>query len=128
MASLTLSGSLTVDLVNISDHSIRIWKDSNSWGASRWRLLRLRGASIETFVQKKKSTFTRNVPGFEEIPKGEHLTKPLTLNSEEWDVPPTGISFQPGDVVIVVYDVPESPEARSMTVWHGFATVAATAK
>ncbi|MGB0034195.1 MAG: hypothetical protein WBP79_01820, partial [Candidatus Acidiferrales bacterium] len=32
------SGTIKVNVINASQHRLRIWKDSNSWGAARWRV------------------------------------------------------------------------------------------
>ena len=121
IVGITYPSTVTVKITNTSSQPIRIWKDSNSWGAGRWRLLRTRGGVLETFVQSSKKIFTRNVPRFDEISGGSHLPKTLNLNGEDWQLPgDKKVNFQPGDTVIIIYDVPGTPETRKMNVWHGF--------
>lgn len=122
-------GSISVEVANTSKKPIRIWKESNSWGAARWRVLLIRGGRLETFFQNPDQGFTRNVPGFDEIAAGGHVDKKLDLNGGNWlGSDGAKISFEAGDTVIVVYDVPKEfgwsdssigDEIRKMDVWYG---------
>ena len=127
IAEVALSDTVAVEIGNPSQKPMRIWKDSNSWGAARWRLLRIRKGVLETFVQNPNSLFTRNVPSFDEIAGGSHIERKLNLNAQDWR--PLGhkkTDFQSGDLVIVIYDVPVSREAREMNVWWGVAATSMT--
>jgi len=133
------SGRIAVELDNQSSSSIRIWKDSNSWGAARWRVLVLNNrGKLQGFYQNPHRGFTRNVPGFAEIASGARIEQKIDLNDGDWctlDQCPSReqrgtsvrqVSFERGDVVIAVYDVPVSGEAQYMNVWYGVAAVSAT--
>ena len=41
VVDISASGQITVEISNPSDAPVRIWEDSNSWGAARWRVLLL---------------------------------------------------------------------------------------
>jgi hypothetical protein len=125
------SGRIRVEIGNSSQRSVRLWRDSNSWGAARWRVLRIRNGLLETFFQNPDRTFTRNIPAFDELAEGAHVELDLDLNGGNWcgfghctsyDQRGFGgknASFEPGDTIIVVYDVPLTSEAVKMGVWYG---------
>src|SRR5437660_11764074 len=59
-AEATRTGDITVQILNLSKKPIRLWKDSNSWGAGCWRVLLLRRGQLETFFQSPSQIFTVN--------------------------------------------------------------------
>ena len=125
------SGSLTVSISNSSQQkSLRVWRESNSWGASRWRVLFIRNGQTRTLFEDPDGVgFTRNIPTFDEIAIWSHVDRQLNVNGAEWSR--TGsekIRFETGDQVIVIYDVPPEVEARRMHVWYGVAAASATVK
>jgi hypothetical protein len=67
-------GTLEVRMSNQSTKLLRIWRDTNSWGAARWRVLRLRGSTLSLFYQDPDQDFTRNVPGATEVAAGGQKT------------------------------------------------------
>jgi hypothetical protein len=114
------SGSISVELTNSSSKPVRIWNESNSWGAARWRILLIRDGRLEAFFQNPDQDFTRNIPTFKEIPSRGHITNRLDLNGGNWrGVSGKTVQFSPGDRVVVVYDVPFTIEASKMDVWYG---------
>ena len=131
------SGKVSLNILNISDKPIRIWKESNSWGAAHWRVLAVSRGQLTTFFQNPDQGFTKNNPAYDEIPVGGHLEKTLDLNGINWrgGSGPGKVEFSPGDTVIVVYDVPkifpfpeahETVEASTMGVWYGVAATSVT--
>jgi hypothetical protein len=127
------SGSITVRISNSSKDVIKLWKQSNGWGAACWRVLLIRNGRLETFFQNPDQAFTRNVPSFTEIVGGSHIELRLDLNGGNWcgfdhctsfdqrGFNGKNLSFAPNDLVIVVYDVPYTVEATRLGVWYGFA-------
>ena len=136
-AEAARTGDITVQILNLSKKPIKLWKDSNSWGAGCWRVLLLRSGQLETFFQSPSQIFTVNRPTFDEIPPGGRLEQRLDLNGGNWcglghctrfDQRGFGgktMSFEPNDTVIVIYDVPATQEGRDNGVWYG--VIAATA-
>lgn len=134
------SGAIVMELANRSGKPIRIWKDSNSWGAARWRVLLLRKGKLETFFQNPDEDFTVNIPEYYEIAGGAHIDVALDLNGGNWcglshcssfnerGFAGRTITFEPKDLIIVVYDVPFTPESLRMGVWYGVAATSATVK
>jgi hypothetical protein len=128
----------TLRLANSSKATLRIWKDSNSWGAACWRVLLIRNGSLEVFFQNPDQEFTRNGPTFNEIPGGGHLDQKLDLNGGNWcgfgycsrynerGFGGKRINFETNDIVILIYDVPATQEAHDNGVWYG--VIAATAE
>jgi hypothetical protein len=126
------SGVVTVELNNPLQKPVRIWNEANSWGAAHWRVLLIRDGRLKTFFENPDRMFTRNGPGFNEIAVGGHFERKLDIVGEGWRGPDVQkISFVRGDILIVIYDVPnqfafsEAPisvAASKMGVWYGVAT------
>ena len=134
------SGRITVELGNSSKELIRIWRDSNSWGADRWRVLLFRKGRLETFFQNPDQAFTRNIPTSDELAAGARIEKKLDLNGGNWcglghcaiynerGFGGEKVSFEPNDMIIVTYDVPLTTEAHKLDVWYGVATASTTVR
>lgn len=130
------SGSITVRISNPSKMAIRLWKESNSWGAAHWRVLLIREGRLQTFYQNPDQVFTRNIPTFSEITGGTHIEHKLDITGIDWrGSEGKKISFGRGDTIIVIYDVPkaygwvgapETVEASKMNVWYGVTTTFTT--
>ncbi|SRR6266404_3347732 len=131
------TGVVTLQLENFSQESLKVWKDSNSWGAACWRVLVVRNGRVETFFQSPDQEFTRNGPTVNEIAARGRLEQKLDLNGGNWcglghcsiynqrGFGGKILTFEPNDTVIVIYDVPVTQEARDNRVWYG--VIAATA-
>ena len=120
---VTHSAKVTVSVLNTSKKPLRIWKDSNSWGAARWRVLVLRNGQLQTFFQNPDRDFTVNLPTFVEIAGGSHLEQSLDLNDGNWrGSEREPVTLVPGDTVVVIYDVPFTAECLKLDVWYGVAT------
>ena len=118
----TPSGIVRVKLVNRSKQSIRVFRDSNTWGAARWRILRIRGGAVEAFAQTLKEIYTRNVPAFDDLPAGASVDVQLDINDKGWLPDPSSTvnaRLASGDTIVVVYDGPVTSEAEQLHVWHG---------
>jgi hypothetical protein len=115
------SGTISLKMNNLSLDTIKTFKESNSWGASRWRILVLRKNQLKSYIQNPNQIFTRNIPSFFKIsPKASAIVK-LDLNDGKWcGVRNEGETFEPDDRVIVIYDVPNTAEAKKLNVWNGF--------
>lgn len=120
IVQLSPQGVAKVELINTSKAPIKLFRESNSWGAARWRLLTVREGKLKVYSERLTQIFTRNIPTFDELPPGAHLTKEVDFNGEPWrETSERRISFDPGDMVIIIYDVPMTSEARNLGVWYG---------
>lgn len=131
------AGEIAVEILNSSKKPIKLWKDSNSWGAATWRILLVRKGQLETFFQNPDQMFTVNRPTFNEIAVGGRLEQKLDLNGGNWcgmghcalhserGFGGKTLTFEASDIVIIIYDVPATQEARDKGVWYG--VIAATA-
>jgi len=134
---ISRTGKMTVQLINTLSKPIKVWKDSNSWGAARWRVLLVRKGQLETFFQNPNEDFAKNYPAFIQIAGGAHIDQKLDLNGGNWcglghcgryDEKGFGgqkIALERGDLIVLVYDVPFFPESLSMGVWYGVAATPA---
>jgi len=125
------AGVISVEILNSSKKPIKLWEDSNSWGAACWRVLLVRKGQLETFFQNPDQMFTVNRPTFNEIAAGGRFEQKLDLNGGNWcgmghcalhserGFGGKRINFEANDIVIVIYDVPATQEARENGVWYG---------
>jgi len=132
------AGNLTIEIDNFSTQPLKLWKDSNSWGAASWRVLLIRKGQVETFFQNPDQVFTVNMPAFNEIAGGGHVEQKLDLNGGNWcglghcalynerRFGGFEVSFESKDTLIVVYDVPTTQEARDHDVWYGVVATSTT--
>lgn len=140
ITGISPSGIINVETNNSSKVPIKVWRESNSWGASRWRVNVIRKENIEAFFQNPNMEFSKNGPVFDEIAAGAHTIRKLDLNGGNWcglrrctlfDERRSGkeqIHFEAGDEIIVSYDVPFTYEAWNMGVWYGVASTLMTVK
>jgi hypothetical protein len=127
ITGVSKTGIVTVDVINGSGQPLKVFRESNSWGAARWRVLILRAGQIAALSQAVTQIFTRNVPAFEELGVGAHVEHRLEVNDREWRGSKPGVvPFQSGDTIVAVYDVPVTTEARSLGVWYGVAAALRT--
>ena len=141
ISRVSYSGEITISIANTSSRPVRIWEEANSWGRGRWRIFVFRNGHLQTFFQNPAQQFTRNFPSFREIAPGAQIEEKLNPNDNEWcslghcrnSYPPRHTpeddqktTFQPGDLIIVDYDVPRFPESPRLDVWWGVAADSAT--
>jgi hypothetical protein len=138
IAESSPSGVITIEMNNSSAKPLRIWDESNSWGAARWRVVVIRNGKTQSFFENPDQDFLRNVPTFEEIVHGKQKTHKLDLNDGNWcglgyctsygqrRLTAEQIRLQSGDTIVVSYDVPFAPESLRLGVWYGVALVSKT--
>lgn len=126
-------GRVTLGFENLSKLPISIWKDSNSWGAARWRIVRIRKGDVQVYFQNPSQLFTRNIPSYTLIGSGAYQEQILDVNGGNWclqdhcskhnerGINGRIIRFDPSDLILAIYDVPLTNEATKMDVWYGVA-------
>lgn len=131
-------GIMTAQLENSLREPVKVWESSNSWGAACWRILLLRKGEVQTFYQNPDQGFTVNAPTFNEIAGGGHIEQKLDLNGGNWcglghcsrynerGFGDEEISFESNDMLIIIYDVPATQEARDIGVWYGVVATSTT--
>jgi len=143
ISKVSYSGEITITITNTSSKPVRIWDEgSSSWGTGHWRIFVFRNGQLQTFFQNPAQDFTVNFPSFHEIAPGARNEEKLNPNDDEWcslghcrnsypfiHTPEDDrkTTFQPGDLIIVDYDVPYYlPESPRFHVWWGVAADSAT--
>jgi hypothetical protein len=129
IATVSVNARISVELHNVSAGPIRLWEESNSWGAAHWRVLIIRNGQVRLFSQNPDIIFTRNGPAYIEVAAGGHVTQTLDINDGKWQGKGNEMTtVMRGDTVIVLYDVPkqqiyrEAPNsvtAANAGVWYG---------
>jgi hypothetical protein len=134
---VTLSGRIMIRMHNRSTRPLRLWDETNSWGAAHWRVIRFRHGVADVFYQDPDESFSRNIPTYSEIAPRASIEHALDLNDSNWlGHGPEPIRFAAGDTLIIIYDVPNQDlclsepfaRARDAGVWHGVASVITTVK
>jgi hypothetical protein len=111
---------ISIELKNVTAHALRLFRESNSWGAARWRVLRVRGGEAALAYQVPVYAFSMNVPGYDELAGQATRMKQLDLGDNSWRIQgPTDLTLDPGDIVVAIYDVPVSSIAQRLSVWNG---------
>lgn len=128
--------TVEVRLTNVSKQPIRIFDESNSWGAMDWRVLRIRNGKVEAFYQSPYQGFTKNNPTSFELAPGAHRDLKIDINGGNWcgfgrcswyyekGLGGQKITFAKGDQIVVIYEAPISEESQKIHVFSG--VVAAT--
>jgi hypothetical protein len=112
--------AVAIQLKNSTAVPLRLFDESNSWGAARWRILRIRQGAASLAYQVPIYAFTRNLPGFQELPGQGTSEKELDLSDKTWRTHGMAdATLQSGDLVVVIYDVPVSSEAQRLGVAWG---------
>lgn len=132
ITSVEAKGILEVVLKNTNDEKIKIWKDSNSWGFARWRVIRIREGKIDVYYQNPERVFTRNIPSYNFVERENPIKMRFDLNDGEWCKQENScgnaeeknsqfshFDFKPSDFLIIIFDVPRTTEALSLDVWYG---------
>jgi hypothetical protein len=128
ITDVSASGKVTLRLKNTSSQTIKLWKESNSWGGGRWRVLILKNELVETYFQDPDTIYTVNVPLFSEVLPGKYIQQVLDLSSNEWRHAGSGpVSLRSGDTIVAIYDVPPAlpvdhwrgVQPSRMGVWYG---------
>ncbi|MBS0458112.1 MAG: hypothetical protein JSS44_12385 [Proteobacteria bacterium] len=114
--------SITVGVVNRSNRDVKLFKESNTWGADRWRVVVVGNKRVRSFYQETPVAYTKNVPDTFSISAGGKWEKTLEMTDGTW-VSSEGSSWSPqlGDLVLVEYDIPWSTSVPGIdNLWHGF--------
>jgi hypothetical protein len=129
--NVSSTGIINVRFTNKTGSPIRIFTESNSWGAMNWRVLQVKDGRVETFYQSPFQLFTKNAPRFDEISLGAFLDRKINLNGGNWcglghcswwrerGLGGKTISFQKGDQIMVIYDTRMSDESQKYHVFSG---------
>lgn len=117
---MTPPSVIEVELRNALSVPLRLFKEDNSWGAARWRIMRIRNGDAALFFQVPIEGFTVNTPAFDELPAHARLQRVLDLAEKGWrSTQAVDMGIRAGDLVIPFYDVPVTDQARRGGVWYG---------
>ena len=115
-------GAITVCFTNKSDNTLRIWRDSNSWGWDNLEFVVIRERVPYFFRRNPNEGFTRNIASFETIQSAQKVERKANLFDGTW-VSSYGapLSLREDDTIIAAYTVKITPEAQKLQVWTGVA-------
>ena len=114
------SQHFSVVITNTGKNTIRLWKESCSWG---YRNLSFE-AEVEgkgsVHVTKKERGWEKNFPDWIAVPPGDHLVLEVSFDPVVWQNSPLR---QPGDHRLVslraVYESAADKESQAHQVWSG---------
>ena len=140
ITKVSQTGSISLRISNPSKKLLRLWEDPNSWGAARWRILRIRNGQVDVFFQNPNQIFTANIPTTIEIAPEASLERILDVNGGNWcglgycssynerGLGGKEIKFEADETIVIIYDVPPTKESQDLSVWHGVVAAVATVK
>ena len=140
ITNVSKTGNVLLQIENPSKERLRLWEDSNSWGAARWRILRIKNGQVDVFFQNPYQIFTANIPTTTEIAPGASVERTLDVNGGNWcglghcssynerGLGGKEIRFEGSETIVVMYDVPPTKEAQDLSVWQGAVAAVATVK
>jgi hypothetical protein len=107
-----------VQLVNISDRSIRLWKDWNSWG---WFNLSLKMESEKgtSYLRKKKITWDGDFSDFWQVGPGESVILEVDMTSGHWIGMPDLYGETMDVKLTAIYENKSDPLSEAFDVWTG---------
>ena len=107
-----------VQLVNISEKTLRLWKDWNSWG---WFNLALKVETKEgiAYLQKKQVTWNGDFSDFWQIEPGESVILEVDMTSGEWQGMPDLYGESLPAKITAIYENKADPLCEVFDIWTG---------
>ena len=110
-----------VQLVNISDKTIRLWKDWNSWG---WfnLTLKLETRDGTSYLRKKQIIWEGDFSDFWQIEPGESVILEVDMTSGEWQGMPDLYGESLPAKITAIYENKADPLCEVFDIWTGKAS------
>lgn len=110
-----------VQLVNISDKTLRVWKDWNSWG---WFNLSLKMETQDgaTFLKKKPVVWDGDFSDFWQIEPGESVIMEIDMTSGVWEGFPDLYGESLPVKLTAIYQNKADPLCEVFGIWTGSAS------
>ncbi|MEM7660147.1 MAG: hypothetical protein AAF399_28820 [Bacteroidota bacterium] len=117
--SLERYARFQVLLTNVSDQSIRLWKDWNTWGYFNLQLDWRSGERVFPIRRKPPKQWNGDFPDFWTLLPGEKVVLEIDMRSGEWE----GIPDLYGEMIeaelFATYQNKPDPLAEEFGVWVG---------
>jgi len=114
------SQHFTVVVTNVGKDTIRLWRESCSWGYSNLSFEAQDEDGTQVMVAKKQREWEKNYPDWMVIPPGDHLVFEVTFDPATWGHAPLPKPGQQRTVSLrAVYESADSKEAKANKVWSG---------
>jgi hypothetical protein len=118
----TRSPQLTFVLTNKGQHTLRLWKDSCSWGYRNLSFELIDASGRRITVTRAERGWEKNVPAWNDLPSGGSLSTDVTLSGAEWRGLP---ALKHGEQRVIriraVYQSETGFDAKTHHVWVGAA-------
>jgi hypothetical protein len=116
------SPQLTFVLTNQGPNTLRIWKDTCSWGYRNLSFELIDASGRQITVTRAERGREKNVPAWNELPSGSSLSTDVTLSKAEWrELPALKNGEQRAIRIRAVYQSEEGFDAKTHQVWVGAA-------
>jgi len=114
------SQHFSVVLTNIGKDTIRLWRESCSWGYFNLSFEVQYPGGKQVLVTRKQRVWEKNYPDWMIIPPGDHLVIEVTFDPNIWQNSPLPAPGQQQTVSLrAVYESADSKEAKANKVWSG---------
>jgi hypothetical protein len=120
---ITLSGPsqhFSVVITNIGRDSIRLWRQTCSWGYANLSFEAKDANGATVAVTKKQRGWEKNFPDWITIPPGDHFVVDVAFDVASWQNSPLPKAGQQKLVSLrAFYEIPADPETKANKVWVG---------
>jgi hypothetical protein len=116
------SPQVTVVLTNKGQHTLRLWKDSCSWGYQNLSFELTDSAGLSITITRPERGWEKNVPAWNDLPSGGSLSIDVTLSAPEWrGLPALKHGEEQAVRLRAIYQTEAGFDATTHHVWVGVA-------
>jgi len=109
---------INLKLTNISNRSLNIWKDSNSWGYAMLSFVMTNKQGEIYTIRRKERAWRKNYPSVNSIKPGKSLIWSVSLGGSNWDGL-QDIRRQGTYEIMAVISIPADEKTGEFHVWTG---------
>ena len=114
------SAQLTAVFRNVGPETIRLWKDTCSWGYRNLSFEITQQDGQRFVVTRVERGWEKNVPAWHTLPAGTHLSSDITLNTRDWQGLPRLATGERRPVAVrALYKSGADYESKLNGVWVG---------
>jgi hypothetical protein len=118
----TRSPQLTFVLTNKGEYTLRLWKDSCSWGYRNLSFELIDASGRRSTVTRAERGWEKNFPAWNDLPSGGSLSTDVTLSRTEWrGLPALKHGERRAIRIRAVYRSEPGFDAKTHHVWVGAA-------
>jgi hypothetical protein len=109
-----------VVVTNVGTSSIRLWKESCSWGYANLSFeTKLADGKVQK-ISKMPRAWDKNVPDWTTLLPGDHLVLEVNFDASVWQNTPLPVAGQQRTLDLkATFEIAEDPQSKQKHVWTG---------